>query len=125
MSATLRERLDPASYLPEIPQIDVSPDAYRLAESVLREARERTGYQHYGRSSLAGSAAPGATTLDPALLGAAVGLYVLALAAILTVVATGLDRGLDRTLVGYRVGLALLSATVAYLAAFLGASMFF
>ena len=76
-------------------------------------------------ASLAGSAAPGAATLSPPTLGTAVGLYVLALAAILTTVATGLDRGLDRTLVGYRVGLALLAATATYLVAFLGASMLF
>jgi hypothetical protein len=67
----------------------------------------------------------GARTLGPALLGVAVGAYVLALAVILTALSTGLDRGLDRTLVGYRVGLALLSATVAYLAAFRGAALVF
>ena len=99
--------------------------ATQMAASGVSAGQQSLSASAASRSSLAGSAAPGATTLDPALLGAAVGLYVLALAAILTVVATGLDRGLDRTLVGYRVGLALLSATVAYLAAFLGASMFF
>ena len=76
-------------------------------------------------ASLAGAGAPGVATLDPATLGAAVGVYVLALAGILTVVATGLDRGLDRSLVGYRTGLALLSATATYLVAYLGASMLF
>ncbi|WP_049985840.1 hypothetical protein [Halobellus rufus] len=76
-------------------------------------------------SSLAGAGAPGVATLDPATLGAAVGVYVLALAAVLTVVATGLDRGLDRSLAGYRTGLALLSATATYLVAYLGASMLF
>ncbi|MDS0293561.1 type II secretion system protein [Halogeometricum luteum] len=67
----------------------------------------------------------GAATLGPELLGAAVGGYVLFLAAALTVLSTGLDRGLDRSLVGYRVGIALLSATAAYLAAFRGASLLF
>lgn len=75
--------------------------------------------------ALAGAGAPGVATLDPWTLGAAVGVYVLALAAILTVVGTGLDRGLDRSLVGYRTGLALLSATATYLVAYLGASMLF
>ena len=70
-------------------------------------------------------ATPGAAVLPPSTLGLAVGVYVLALATILTAVAAGLDRGLDRALVGYRVGLALLSATPTYLVAFLGASMLF
>ncbi|WP_144901787.1 type II secretion system protein [Halobellus captivus] len=76
-------------------------------------------------AAVGGAGAPGAATLPPATLGAAVGVYVLALAVILTALATGLDRGLDRSLVGYRVGLALVSATVTYLVAFLGASMLF
>ena len=48
-------------------------------------------------------------------LGLAVGLYVLALAVVLTLLSTGLSWGLDRALVGYRVGWALLAATVIYL----------
>ncbi|GGJ08865.1 hypothetical protein GCM10008995_18430 [Halobellus salinus] len=74
--------------------------------------------------SVSGSA-PGAAVLPPSTLGLAVGVYVLALATILTAVAVGLDRGLDRALVGYRVGIALLSATPTYVVAFLGASMLF
>ena len=54
---------------------------------------------------------------DVSGLGIAVGIYVLQLAAILTVLTTGLSRGLERSLAGYRVGLALLSATATYLAA--------
>jgi len=53
----------------------------------------------------------------PAVLGPAVGAYVLVLAALLATLATGLTRGLDRALVGYRVGRALLSATVVFHAA--------
>ena len=74
--------------------------------------------------SVSGST-PGAAVLPPSTLGLAVGVYVLALATILTAVAAGLDRGLDRALVGYRIGLALLSATPTYLVAFLGASALF
>ncbi|WP_336022036.1 type II secretion system protein [Halobellus salinisoli] len=76
-------------------------------------------------TSLAATGVPGVATLDPSTLGAAVGVYVLALAAVLTVVATGLDRGLDRSLVGYRTGLALLAATATYLVAYQGAAMLF
>lgn len=57
-------------------------------------------------------------SLATGAVGAVLGLYVLALAAILAVLATGLERGLDRALVGHRVGRTLLSATVTYLAAF-------
>ncbi|RLM59557.1 type II secretion system protein [Halobellus sp. Atlit-31R] len=99
--------------------------ATQMAASGVESTRRTVGASPADGASLAGSVAPGATTLDPSLLGTAVGVYVLALASILTVVATGLDRGLDRSLVGYRVGLALASATVAYLTAFVGASMLF
>lgn len=59
-------------------------------------------------------------TVPTAGLGTAVGAYVLVLAVVLTTLGTGLERGLDRSLVGYRVGVALLSATVIYLATFVG-----
>jgi Flp pilus assembly protein TadB len=66
----------------------------------------------------------GAAPLPTAALGIAVGAYVLWLAAALTTLATGLTHGLDRTLVGYRVGIALCLATVAYVAAYVGAGLF-
>ena len=52
-------------------------------------------------------------------LGGPVGIYVLILAVVLTALSTGLRHGLDRPLVGYRVGKALISATAAYLCAYL------
>lgn len=52
-------------------------------------------------------------------LGGPVGLYVLALAVILTVLSVGLIRGFDRSLVGFRVGCALVSATCIYLCSYL------
>jgi Flp pilus assembly protein TadB len=58
-----------------------------------------------------------------AVLGIAVGVYVLLLATILTALATGLSRGLDRALLGYRVGWALLAATATYVTAFFAASL--
>jgi len=70
------------------------------------------------------SAGFGAAPLPTGALGVAVGAYVLWLAAALTTLATGLTYGLDRTLVGYRVGAALCLATVAYLAAYVGAGVF-
>jgi hypothetical protein len=70
------------------------------------------------------SAGFGAAPLPTGSLGVAVGAYVLWLAAALTTLSTGLTHGLDRTLVGYRVGAALCLATVAYLAAYVGAGVF-
>ncbi|GAB3319325.1 type II secretion system protein [Haloplanus salinarum] len=70
------------------------------------------------------SAGFGAAPLPTGSLGVAVGAYVLWLAAALTTLSTGLTHGLDRTLVGYRVGAALWLATVAYLAAYVGAGVF-
>lgn len=74
-----------------------------------------------GHMSAGGPAMPGATD-SLSWLGLAVGWYVLALAAILTVLATGLERGLDRRLVGYRVGTALLLATGTYLGGYVAAT---
>jgi hypothetical protein len=51
-------------------------------------------------------------------LGLLVGVYALALAAILPALATALVRGFDRALVGARVGRSLVSATVVYLVAY-------
>jgi len=51
-------------------------------------------------------------------LGAPVAVYVLVMAVLLTTLATGLTRGLDRSLVRYRAGRALVSATVAFLSAY-------
>jgi Flp pilus assembly protein TadB len=60
----------------------------------------------------------GATgTVPTAALGTAIGVYVLFLAAALTVLATGLERGLDPALVGYRLGRALLSAVAVFVGA--------
>lgn len=64
----------------------------------------------------------GAASFGAPELGRAVGIYVLALAAILTAIATALEQGLDRSLVGYRVGIALPTATGAYVAAVVAAS---
>ncbi|QZY00955.1 type II secretion system protein [Halobaculum rubrum] len=68
-----------------------------------------------------GHTAGGAVTAETAalsasLVGPVVGVYVLSLAATLTVLATGLERGLDRTVVGYRVGIALVTASGAFVA---------
>lgn len=52
-------------------------------------------------------------------LGGPVGVYVLALATILTSLSVGLIRGFDRALIGYRVGRALVSATSIYLCSYL------
>ena len=72
-----------------------------------------------------GSTVSGATAIPPEILGIAVGIYILLLAAILTILATGLEQGLERSLVGYRVGLAVLSGTVAYFTAYIGATAVF
>ena len=77
-----------------------------------------------GTASAAGaggvSGAPAAAaSLSVALVGPAVGGYVLVLAAILTALATGLERGLDTTVVGYRVGIALVTATGAFVVGYL------
>ena len=53
------------------------------------------------------------------LLGLSIGLYALALAAILPALATALVSGFDRALVGARVGKSLSVATVVYLLAYL------
>lgn len=55
-------------------------------------------------------------------LGAAVGGYVLLLAAILAAFAAALDRGFDRALLGYHVGVGLLSAGSVYPLAALAAA---
>lgn len=52
-------------------------------------------------------------------LGGPVGVYVLALATILTTLSVGLVRGVDTELVGHRVGRALVTATVTYLGSYL------
>ncbi len=57
-----------------------------------------------------------AAALSASLVGPVVGVYVLSLAATLTVLATGLEHGFDRTVVGYRVGLALVTASGAFVA---------
>jgi len=51
-------------------------------------------------------------------LGLIVGVYALALAAILPALATALVRGFDRALVGARIGRSLVIATVVYLVAY-------
>ncbi|MFB6129701.1 MAG: type II secretion system protein, partial [Salinigranum sp.] len=78
-------------------------------------------------SALAGGGGAALTAGGPSVgaLGLAVGAYVLLLAVVLTALSAGLSRGLDRALVGYRVGVALLAATATYLAAFVGAGLFF
>jgi hypothetical protein len=53
-----------------------------------------------------------------AVLGPAIGVYVLLTAVVLTALATGLSRGLDRATVGYRIGIAVPLATATYLAGF-------
>jgi Flp pilus assembly protein TadB len=75
------------------------------------------GIRQTGSEGLDAAGPPLAT----AVLGPAVGAYVLLLAAVLTGLATGLERGLDRSLVAYRVGVALPVAAVGFLAAFAGA----
>lgn len=56
MSATLSERLDPVSHLPERVSVGVSEPAYRFARGVLNEMYPSVDYQHAARSSLAGAA---------------------------------------------------------------------
>jgi len=68
-------------------------------------------------ASAMGGPGPFAGAGDVSGLGLVVGLYVLALAVILTVLTTGLSQGLDRALAGYRSGIALLAATATYLTA--------
>lgn len=63
----------------------------------------------------------GATNFGAAVLGQTVGVYVLALAAVLTAISTALEHGLDRSLLGYRVGIALPTATGAYVASVVAA----
>ncbi|MFD1513489.1 type II secretion system protein [Halomarina rubra] len=70
-------------------------------------------------TSASSSAATTAAALPTSALALAVGVYVLALAALLTALATGLEHGADRSRIGYRVGLALPTATALYLTAFL------
>lgn len=79
-----------------------------------------------GDAAVEGSAAAvgGSLALSTPVLGQAVGLYVLILAAELTALSTALERGLDPTLLGYRVGVALPLASVAYVAAVLVAGQF-
>jgi hypothetical protein len=60
----------------------------------------------------------GSGPVDVAGLGAAVGLYVLALGVILTALSVGLERGLDRHLVAVRVGSSLLAGTACFLAGY-------
>jgi len=70
------------------------------------------GAGHTAADAVAGEAA----SLSPSLVGPVVGVYVLSLAATLTVLATGLECGLDRTVVGYRVGIALVTASGSFVA---------
>lgn len=66
----------------------------------------------------AGTAASSGTTgFETAALGQAVGIYVLAMAVVLTGLSTALEHGIDHSLLGYRVGVALPTATGAYVAA--------
>lgn len=65
----------------------------------------------------------GAAAVPTPMLGAAVGWYVLALAAILTGLAAGLERGFDPAVVGYRVGLAVPAAAAVYLAAYVAGGL--
>lgn len=74
-------------------------------------------------SAPADSLAAATEPLATGALGTAVGVYVLVLAAVLTVLAVGLEHGVDRALVGYRVGLALLAATTTYLTAVVAAGL--
>jgi hypothetical protein len=75
-------------------------------------------------SGVATGPAGQATPLSPALIGRAVGCYVLLSTAILTTLSTSLERGFDRALVGYRVGVALLLGTITYFAAIEATGMF-
>jgi len=75
-------------------------------------------------SAALGHGGPLGGTTPVSAVGLAVGWYVLVLTVVLTALATGLTRGLDRSLVGYRIGLALVTATAAYLTAFVGAGLF-
>ena len=63
------------------------------------------------------AALPGDATSLP-WLGLSIGVYALALAAILPALATALVRGFDRALLGVHVGKSLLVATVVYLGAY-------
>lgn len=89
-----------------------------------RMASAQTGGGTATAGASAGNAlASGGDVLATATLGPAVGIYVLLLAALLTVLAVGLEHGVDRALVGYRVGLALLAATTTYLTAVVAAGL--
>ena len=72
-------------------------------------------------SSVSAGAGAGATGFGTAALGQVVGVYVLALAAVLTALATALEHGVDWSLLGVRVGIALPTATGAYVAAVVAA----
>jgi len=63
------------------------------------------------------AASSGTVGFETAALGRAVGVYVLAMAGVLTGLSTALEHGVDRSLLGYRVGIALPTATGAYVAA--------
>lgn len=56
-------------------------------------------------------------------LGLAIGAYVLILATVLVVLATTLEQGLDRPAIGYRTGVAIISATITFLVAYVGAGL--
>lgn len=68
-------------------------------------------------ATVGGAVGAGAATFGTAALGQAVGVYVLALAVVLTALSTALEHGIDRSLIGYRVGIALPTATGAYITA--------
>jgi hypothetical protein len=55
-------------------------------------------------------------------LGFAIGLYVLALAVVLTVLSVGLERGLERSLIAAKLGTSLVVATATFLGGYLIAS---
>lgn len=74
-----------------------------------------------GAGTASGPVGTGTAGFGVAELGQAVGVYVLALAVILTALSTALEQGLDRSLIGYRVGIALPTATGAYVAAVVAA----
>lgn len=73
------------------------------------------------KATPSGAVGTGAATFGTAALGQTVGVYVLALAVLLTALSTALEHGIDRSLIGYRVGIALPMATGAYIAAVVAA----
>jgi hypothetical protein len=89
-----------------------------VAGATVALAGSMTGVAQPGDGVAGATGVGGAQPVSTAVLGLAVGGYVLFLAVALTALSVGLERGLDGALVGYRVGLALLVATSTYLGAY-------